>query len=151
VRRSPDGTEPVAEVITSDAIASVLGRADVVVLSAPANASTQHLVDAAFLAALPARAFLVNVGRGVLVDEEALAAALEAGALSGAALDVFETEPLPADHQWWDDPRVVVTPHNSAGGLGRHARGADLFSTNLARYRRGEPLLRLVTEADLEA
>jgi len=92
----------------------------------------------------------VNVGRGSLVDEQALAAALDAGAIGGAALDVFEVEPLPGDHPWWDDPRVVITPHNSAGGRGRHARGADLFSENLARYRRGEPLLRVVTEADLD-
>jgi phosphoglycerate dehydrogenase-like enzyme len=95
-------------------------------------------------------ALLVNVGRGSLIDEAALAAALDRGSISGAVLDVFEVEPLASDHPWWDDPRVVVTPHNSAGGLGRYQRGADLFSENLARYRRGEPLLRLVTEADLD-
>jgi len=151
VRRHPSGDEPVAEVITPDGIHAALPRADVVVLSAPANASTQHLVDAAFLDAMSETAFLVNVGRGSLVDEVALAAALDQGSISGAALDVFEVEPLPADHPWWDDPRVVVTPHNSAGGRGRHARGADLFSENLARYQRGVPLLRLVTENDLDA
>lgn len=150
VRRRPSGDEPVAEVVTPETLLSVLPRADVVVLSAPANASTRHLVDSAFLAALPDTAFLVNVGRGSLVDEDALAEALEAGSISGAALDVFETEPLPTDHPWWDDPRVVVTPHNSAGGLGRYARGAQLFSENLSRYLRGEPLLRLVTEDDLD-
>jgi len=151
VRRRPSGDEPVAEVVTPEALLSVLPRADVVVLSAPANASTQHLVDRAFLAALPDTAFLVNVGRGSLIDEDALAEALEEGSISGAALDVFETEPLPTDHPWWDDPRVVVTPHNSAGGRGRYARGVQLFSENLSRYQRGEPLLLLVTEDELDA
>jgi phosphoglycerate dehydrogenase-like enzyme len=150
VRRSPSGDEPVAELVTPEGILAALPRADVVVLSAPANASTRHLVDAAFLDAMSESALLVNVGRGSLIDEAALAAALDRGSISGAVLDVFEVEPLPADHPWWDDPRVVVTPHNSAGGLGRYQRGADLFSENLARYRRGEPLLRLVTEADLD-
>ncbi|HXQ18221.1 MAG TPA: D-2-hydroxyacid dehydrogenase [Acidimicrobiales bacterium] len=150
VRRHPGGDEPVAELITPDAIDRVLPRADVVVLCAPASASTRHLVNRGFLDAMKRTALLVNVGRGSLVDEQALAAALDAGAIGGAALDVFEVEPLPGDHPWWDDPRVVITPHNSAGGRGRHARGADLFSENLARYRRGEPLLRVVTEADLD-
>jgi phosphoglycerate dehydrogenase-like enzyme len=150
VRRHPSGNEPVAEVVTPDALLAAVPRADVVVLSAPASASTRHLVDKAFLDAMAETAFLVNVGRGSLVDEAALADALARGSISGAALDVFETEPLPSDHPWWDDPRVVITPHNSAGGLGRFARGADLFSENLARYRRGEPLLRMVAEADLD-
>jgi len=150
VRRRPSGDEPVAEVVTPEGVLEVLPRADVVVLSAPANASTHHFVGTAFLDAMKDTALLVNVGRGSLVDEEALAAALDRGSVAGAVLDVFEVEPLPSDHPWWDDPRVTVTPHNSAGGRGRHARGADLFHENLFRYRRGEPLLRLVTEADLD-
>ena len=83
--------------------------------------------------------------------EADIVAALDAGVLQGASLDVFETEPLPTDHPWWDDPRVVVTPHNSAGGRGRYARGVQLFSENLSRYQRGEPLLLLVTEDELDA
>ena len=150
VRRRPSGDEPVAEVVTPERLLSVLPRADVVVLSAPGNAATRHLVDREFLAAMGETAFLVNVGRGSLVDEDALAEALEAESISGAALDVFETEPLATDHPWWDDPRVVITPHNSAGGRGRYARGAQLFSENLSRYLSGQPLLRLVTEDDLD-
>ena len=140
VRRTPDGTEPVDEMIGPDAVAVALPRADVVVLTLPGGDATRHLVDAAFLAAMRDDAVLVNVARGSIVDEAALIAALDAGRPDFAVLDVVGEEPLPADSPLWSHPRVVVTPHSSSGGHGRFARGADLFAANLRRYLDGTPL-----------
>lgn len=148
VRRHPDGDEPVDEMVAPDRIGSFLGAADVVVLAAPGTVETESLVDAAFLAAMSPGSMLVNVGRGSLVDEEALLAALDRGIPDRAVLDVVRREPLPAGHPFWTHPRVVLTPHSSAGGDGRFARLAALFCENLGRYRSGEPLRHEVTEAD---
>lgn len=144
VRRTPDGTEPVDEMIGPDALLGRLPDADVVVLSLPGGPTTEHLVDASFLAAMRADAMLVNVARGSLVDEDALMAALDAGCPDFAVLDVVSTEPLPPESPLWSHPRVVITPHSSSGGHGRFARGADLFAENLRRHLIGEPLLHRV-------
>jgi phosphoglycerate dehydrogenase-like enzyme len=150
VRRHPTGDEPVAEILTPNTMGEAIGRADVVVLSAPAGASTHHLVDGAFLEAMKGTAIIVSVGRGSVVDEAALIKALDEGSIAAAVLDVFETEPLAKDHPLWGHPRVTVTPHNSAGGRSGYARAAEHFKENLSRYLRGEPLLHLVTVADLD-
>lgn len=149
-RRTPSGHEPVEEMVTPDRLGDVIGDADVVVLSAPASAETRHLVDDDFLSRMRPQSTLVNIARGSLVDEAALLRALDRGIPELAILDVTDTEPLPADDPLWDHPRVRLTPHNAAGGLGRHSRAADLFFENLGRYRRGDPLLHEVTVADLE-
>jgi phosphoglycerate dehydrogenase-like enzyme len=104
----------------------------------PATASTRHLVDEALLRALPPRAVFVNPGRGGVVDEAALAAALQEGRLAGAVLDVFETEPLPADHVFWRMPNVVITSHTAA--LSAPPDIAPLFIDNYRRLLRGEAL-----------
>jgi phosphoglycerate dehydrogenase-like enzyme len=145
-RRHPAPDDPADRLVTPDRLDEVVPQADVIVLCAPANASTDHLVDAPFLARMAEGAVLVNVGRGSLVDEEALLASLDRGRPALAILDVFAVEPLPTDHQFWSHPSVRVTPHNAAGGSGRLARQAELFATNLTRYRGGEPLLHDVTE-----
>jgi phosphoglycerate dehydrogenase-like enzyme len=150
VRRRPAGTEPVDELVPPDDLIGVLARADVVVLCAPANASTQHLVDRPFLAAMKHGALLVNIGRGSVVDEAALLDALETGPIGAAVLDVFETEPLPLESPLWDHPRVVVTPHTSALAGARYKRQEELFSDNLGRFLRGEPMRGVVTAADLD-
>ena len=146
-RRSPGPSDPADRTVTPDRLGEVVGEADVVVLSAPANASTAQLVDAGFLAAMREGSILVNVGRGSLIDEEALVAALDRGIPAAAVLDVFATEPLPPDHPFWTHPSVRVTPHNAAGGFGRLRRQADLFDVNLDRYLAGEPLEDDVTDA----
>jgi phosphoglycerate dehydrogenase-like enzyme len=149
VRRHPTGAEAVAELLTPDRLMEAVPHADVVVLAAPGTASTRHLANADFLAAMRPGSVLVNVGRGSLVDEDALLRALENGIPEVAILDVFAAEPLPEDHPFWDHPRVVVTPHSSAGGLGRHRRAVELFADNLTRYLRGEPLLHEADPAEL--
>jgi glyoxylate/hydroxypyruvate reductase len=113
-------------------------------LCAPGATDTFHLVDEAMLASVREGAVLVNVARGSLVDEDALIRALDAGQLAHAVLDVFATEPLPADSPLWDHPRVTVTPHSSGGGLGRYRRSAEVFAANLTRYLNHEPLLHEV-------
>jgi phosphoglycerate dehydrogenase-like enzyme len=140
VRRHPDGTEPVDEMVGPDAVREQLPRADVVVLTLPGGDATRHLVDAGFLVAMRDDAVLVNVARGSIVDEAALLVALDAGRPDFAVLDVVDTEPLPPESPLWSHPKVVVTPHSSSGGHGRFARGADLFADNLRRYLTGAPL-----------
>ncbi len=96
------------------------------------------------LAALPRGAFLINIGRGALIQQQALLEALHSGHLGGAALDVFEEEPLPAESPFWSAPNTFITPH-MAGKTDRvNARRFELFMDNLARFRRGEPLLNVV-------
>ncbi|HEX7442644.1 MAG TPA: D-2-hydroxyacid dehydrogenase, partial [Acidimicrobiales bacterium] len=139
-RRTPSPGDPADRMVTPDRLDEVIGEADVVVLSAPAAPGGHRLVDAGFLAAMKPADVLVNVGRGSLVDEQALLAALDSGTPSAAVLDVFDTEPLPPDHPFWTHPRVRVTPHNAAGGFGRLQRQADLFGANLERWLAGRPL-----------
>lgn len=94
-----------------------LAACEVLILLAPLTPHTRHLIDAHALAALPPRGWLINVARGALIDEAALLAALASGHLAGAALDVFQTEPLPATHPFWEHPRIRLTPHVSAQTL----------------------------------
>jgi phosphoglycerate dehydrogenase-like enzyme len=146
-RRHPTGDEPVHEMVPRESLLDELPRCDVVVLAMPATAETTGFVDKRFLAAMAPDSVLVNVARGALVDESALLAALDRGQPEAAILDVFATEPLPADSPFWDHPGVVLTPHSSAGGLARHGRVVDLFVENLERYRKGQPLLHEVRPA----
>jgi phosphoglycerate dehydrogenase-like enzyme len=150
VRRHPDGTEPVDAMITPDQLSKAVGDADVIVLAAPASASTAQLVDRELLERVQPGSLLINIGRGALVDEAALIDALDAGTLARAVLDVTATEPLPPDDALWTHPRVVITPHSSALGDGRHRRAAEVFAENLGRYCGGEPLLHEVTADQLD-
>jgi len=123
---------------------AALGEADVVSLSLPVTPATIRIVDAAALAALKPGAFLINVARGQLVDQEALIAALQSGQLGGAGLDAFAEEPLPPENPLWSMPNVIVTPHTSAitDRLGDHF--VDFWAENIRRFAEGQPLLGLV-------
>jgi len=123
------------EVVAADDVDTVLPETDVLVSLLPGTPETRHVLDARRLALLPDHAFVVNVGRGSVLDEEALVDALEAGTLGGAALDVMETEPLPEDSPLWQAPRILLTPH-CAGG--RPVGYADLVQQNLAALQAGE-------------
>ena len=129
-------------VVTADELPGVLPSADVLVNILPATPATAGIVDADVLAALPEHAWLVNVGRGATVDETDLVAALQAGSIAGAALDVFATEPLPAGSPLWRAPHVILTPH-CAGGRPDHPEA--LIEENLRRLLAGEALLNLVS------
>lgn len=129
--RSEDGVEVV------DDVDAVLPTADVLVMILPSAPSTDRALDARRLAMLPPHAWLVNVGRGSTVDEDALVEALRARGIAGAALDVTQTEPLPVDSSLWDLPDVIITPH-AAGG--RPLGAADLIRKNVRALQAGEPL-----------
>ena len=147
VRRRADAAPPpgFSRVVGAEAVDAELGAADVIVLAAPSTPETQRLLDARRLGLLRPSAIVVNVGRGALLDEGALAAALEAGRLRGAVLDVMDVEPLPAESPLWRLPNVLLTPHVSATSAGGFwPRMLDLFLDNWARWRGGEPLRNVV-------
>ena len=147
VRRRPELGVPegFAEVIGPDGLDGELARADVVVVAAPSTEATERVLDGRRLALLPQGAVVVNVARGALVDEAALAEALAAGRIRGALLDVFDEEPLPAGSPLWRLQNVLLTPHVSgvSPALFWH-RMLGLFVENWERYRRGQPLVNLV-------
>jgi phosphoglycerate dehydrogenase-like enzyme len=125
----------------------VLARCDAVVVSAPGTAETENLFDAAAFAAMKEGALFCNVGRGSLVDEPALIAALESGHLGAAILDVTREEPLPADDPLWSAPNIYISPHCSAAQDRYTDTLLALFADNLERYTSGEPLRNIVDRA----
>ena len=128
-------------VATGD-LADLLPGTDLLINILPATPDTHKIVDASVLALLPAHAWLVNVGRGATVDEDALLAAVRSGRLAGAALDVFDTEPLPPHSGLWDEPNVIITPH-AAGG--RPLGAAERVRENLDALLAGRPLAHVVS------
>jgi phosphoglycerate dehydrogenase-like enzyme len=139
----PDGTLPAGWYGPAD-LHRMLPRCDVVVLSVPLTAQTERLVDRSAIARMKPTAYFVNVGRGATVDEAALADALAAGRLAGAAIDVFAEEPPPAGHPFYDLDNVILSPHVSGFMPSYDDRCAELFAENLRRYLAGTPLLNLV-------
>jgi phosphoglycerate dehydrogenase-like enzyme len=131
-------------VVPSAELAAHAGWADHLVLAAPLTGQTRHLADARVLAAMKPSAHLVNVGRGALVDEPALLDALRSGRIAAASLDVFEQEPLPAGHPFWQLDNVHVSAHMSGDVVGWRDALADQFLANLDRFIAGEPLANLV-------
>ena len=122
----------------------MLPLCDFVVLSVPLTPQTEGLIGREELMAMKPSACLINVSRGKVVDEEALAWALREGRIAGAALDVFSQEPLPPESELWELPNVILTPHISAATYRYNDRATDLFAENLRRYLAGEELLNLV-------
>lgn len=151
VRRNPD-PHPDADAIAALAdLPRLLPDADVVVLACPLTPQTRRLADAAFFVAMRPRSVLVNVGRGGLVDEPALLAALDRGVPEHAVLDVFETEPLPVHSPFWTHPRITVSAHASGVSEGQAARNDAQFLENLRRYMAGEPLVSEIRPQDVLA
>jgi glyoxylate/hydroxypyruvate reductase A len=141
VRRTPRGPVPgVAEVHSTERLPDLLPRADAVVATLPLTEDTAGLLDAQLIAKLRRGAFLVNVGRGGVVDEQALLDALRSGHIAGAALDVFPTEPLPHSNPLWELPNVLISPHTAALSEREDERLTDLFIDNLGRLLAGEPI-----------
>ena len=143
-RRVGPAPEGVEEVLPPDRLHDVLARSDVVVLAAPLTGATHCLIGRGEVAAMKPGAWLVNIGRGRLVDDAALVEALQTGHMGGAALDVFTHEPLDSASPYWDLPNVIVTPHISGALEDYWVPLVALFSENLRRFEAGQPLLNVV-------
>jgi phosphoglycerate dehydrogenase-like enzyme len=148
VREHPEKGSEGADVVLGPAeIDQVFRLADYVVLAAPVTAGTQAIANSTRLGLMRPEACLINVGRGPLVDEPAMAAALREKKLGGAALDVFPKEPLDSDSPLWDLPNLLITPHTAALTDKLWERHYALFSENLRRYLAGGPLLAVVDKS----
>jgi phosphoglycerate dehydrogenase-like enzyme len=143
LRRTPRGDEP-CETWPIARLRELLALADHVVVALPLTPDTRHIIDTTALAQMKPSATFINVGRGELVDETALIAALAGHHIAGAALDVFETEPLPRTSPLWDCSNVIVTPHNAALNPANDERATAIFIDNLRRYVAGDTLLNEV-------
>ena len=146
-RRStqPGDSDPdVDELLPSSELPRLLAESDYVVLCVPLTAETDGMIGADEIALMKPGAALVNIARAAVVDEGALLEALRTKRIGGAALDVHDPEPLPADSPFWDMPNVIVTPHRSGSLQGYFDRAAEFFAENLGRYERGEALLNVV-------
>lgn len=145
-RRASERPDFVDELYTVDRLDEVLPRADVLAMSMPNTPATYHMLNERTLGLLPEGAVVLNVGRGNAVDQDALCAALKSGRLAGAALDVADPEPLPADHPLWDAPNLILTPHISGGWSLPETleRIVHIAADNLAAYRAGQPLQNIV-------
>jgi len=134
----PEGMD---EVLLMDQLPQVLARSDALFICCPLTDETFHLIDEGALTQLRAGAFLINISRGGIVDESALVDALRSGRLGGAALDVTEKEPCPADSPLWNAPNLLLTPHSAGFSQFTLPRKRDRFIENLCRWAAGEPLV----------
>jgi phosphoglycerate dehydrogenase-like enzyme len=147
LRRRPEmsqGDPLVDEALGNDRLHELMARSDYVVVAAPLTPDTRGLVDAAAIAAMKPTGVLVNVGRGAVIDEQALVDALQRRAIRGAALDVFTQEPLPAGHPFWAMEQVLMSPHTADHTATWIDDAMRFFVANLERFTRGEGLLNVV-------
>lgn len=144
VARHARNDDELGTIVAADDMDEVVGTADFVTLAAPLTPETSGVLGAERLAQMRPDARLINVGRGELVDETALRAALRDGRLGGAALDVFTTEPLPSDDELWSMPNVIVSPHMSGDVAGWRQDLIDQFTANLRHWISGEPLENVI-------
>jgi phosphoglycerate dehydrogenase-like enzyme len=138
------GAPPGVLLLRADRLDWMLGQSDFVVIAAPHTPETYKLFNRARLQQMKKTAYLINVGRGVIVDLTDLTAALQAGDLAGAGLDVFETEPLPPGHPLWQMPNVLITPHCAAASPRVPERHLEVLLDNVRRFVRGEELRNVV-------
>lgn len=150
-RTARAGDEDLGRVFATAEADELLARADFVVVALPLTAETTGYLDARRIGLLPPGARIINVGRGPLIDEDALLAALRGRRIAGAALDVFAAEPLPTDHPFWTMDQVIVSPHMSGDQIGWERAVVAGFAENLRRWRSGDPLLNVVDKGRLRA
>ena len=141
VRANPAPHPHCTQVVGDDRLDHILPQTEFLVLACPLTDATRNLMDRRRLALLPPGAGIVNIGRGELIDQDALCDLLESGALSGAVLDVFTPEPIPAGHRLWTTPGLVISPHTAADDPATYnPRSLDIFLDNLRAWRDGKPL-----------
>lgn len=145
--RRTDRPPGVAELYRADALDAQLPRADFVILTVPHTPETEGFMNRARFRRMKRGAFFINIGRGMTTRLDDLAAALEAGEIAGAGLDVFEQEPLPADHKLWTMPGVLITPHTAGYGPYLEERRYEVLSDNCRRFLAGQPLRNLVDKS----
>jgi phosphoglycerate dehydrogenase-like enzyme len=145
-RRSRTDPE-LGRIASLDELPALLTESDFVVLALPLTGHTKGIFGACELALMDPGAWLINLGRGALIDDEALTMALQHGAIGGAALDVFTQEPLAPESPLWDLPNAIVSPHMSGDFRGWDKALTDLFLAQLQRYRSGSPLINVVDKA----
>ena len=145
IRRNPSQSLPeVHRMVGPDRLVDVLPEADFIVLTLPLTNDTRHLLDARAFEKMKSSAYVINIGRGGTIDEEALIQALQTGAIAGAGLDVFSNEPLPADSPLWEMDNVIITAHYSGTTPHYNDRALEIFIDNLDRYLKGQPLRNVV-------
>jgi phosphoglycerate dehydrogenase-like enzyme len=145
IRRNPHLDSPGLDAIYGpEQLLDHLPEADFVVLTVPLNHETQGMIGERELRRMKPSAFLVNIGRGATIDERALIRALQSGWIAGAGLDVFETEPLPAESPLWDMPNTIITAHYAGRTPHYIERALSIFLDNLERYTAGKPLFNVV-------
>ncbi len=140
IKNTPSAVAHVDQIFAPGELRTVLPLVDVVIMIVPHTPASEKMMGTAEFAAMRDGAFFINIGRGSTVDEAALIDALRTGKLGGAALDVFEEEPLPVGSPLWDMPNVLVCPHSASTSDRENERITDLFCDNLRRYLDGRPL-----------
>ncbi len=142
--RYTENTELADIVLPPERTALLLAESDFVVVTLPLTPETSNLIGKAELEMMKPTAYLVNIARGGVIDEEALIQALSAGVIAGAALDVFAAEPLPAENELWKLPNVIITPHLAGKRDDYHILAAGFFCENLKRYLSGQKLINVI-------
>lgn len=146
-KRTGSSAPHVDKVYSPAQVDEVLAQSDFVVLLLPVTPDTENLINATRLAKMKKDAWLLNFGRGHLIVDNDLIAAVKGGTIAGAILDVFRTEPLPSDHPFWTTPGISVLPHIGGGHPTRDRMVAELFTENSRRFLAGEPLKEVVDRA----
>lgn len=136
--------DPANEVVGMDQLDEVITRSDFLILALPSTKETQHIINAKKLAIMKPTSFLINIGRGNTIVEQDLLDVLQNKKIAGAALDVFEAEPLPKEHQFWNLDNIIISPHNAYYSPKTMDRYMDIFIENIKRFIQGKELLNLV-------
>ena len=144
----PRTVENLCEVAPLDQLDTLLAESHFVVIAAPHTPRTEKLFKAATLARMRPGSYLINIGRGIIVDLADLTAALQSHHLAGAALDVCEVEPLPASHPLWQMPNVLITPHVAAASPRVSERHTGVLLENVRRFAHNQPLLNVVNKRE---
>lgn len=139
----PEGIIP-ERIYPGEAIATMASASDFLVVTLPLTDATRHTVNAAVFAAMQPSSVVINIGRGAVIDEQAMISALQEGQIAGAGLDVFEEEPLPEDSPLWQMENVLISPHISGNSASYNEKAARLFMANLERYTQKKPLMNVV-------